>query len=678
MKFAGGLASRYAIACTLALAVMSAFLIAHRVMAPLGTSEPVSEPIRPTSTRAWNALTTGAGTVHRASTSGDPLWQKRWWIEKTARLLRGGEGLGPDDDIDALLKLSEEEIARRFMSDPRFGDAILDFNLYFLGFKVDDLKSEGIYKRHAFDFANAVASAQALLTDGDYFKLFDFEGDFFMAPLRSTPHEDPPLPDDVGLSPEQMRKKAVGEMQAVFAELIAFATTPKPPSRQELCRRLKDVVARTDHLTSHIYRAFDDPEIFVIVRGQAISSPFAVLAEAADEDCAGKSRSPQADVRELADAIKTASDQFTRAFTEILSFEPETYEPQSVLEFRRFDLSALPKMDKWLAFGFEQAMALQNSSTNFNRKRAAYVLKRFFCDDLTPVGFEDPQEHVGGAHGSSTSCYACHYKLEPMAGFFRGRGRQFYDYSRQPEVVFDDSAEMNLRRYEATWRGRRGSSRKWNVGYVRSPRWESQNSYGETLTDLSRIIRSAPEAKRCLMKRLFEHMTAENQTIDGGYLDHLTRAFEAEAVKNSSQAVQNAIVRVLQSQTYRQQNPDPDKCYDHGPDANASRDPPCRVAFILQKNCAQCHGAANDADAGLDLGAWVLAPDGKSLTFPHLDDTMQQMPAQDTMTKIMERLSSTNLKTRMPKNKIMSSQERQELYLWAQQELGRILKGSRP
>lgn len=87
------------------------------------------------------------------------------------------------------------------------------------------MKSDEIYKRHAFDFANAVASAQALLKDGDYFKLFAFEGDFFMAPLCSSPHEDPPLPDDVGLSPEQMRKKAVGKMQAVFAELIAFATT---------------------------------------------------------------------------------------------------------------------------------------------------------------------------------------------------------------------------------------------------------------------------------------------------------------------------------------------------------------------------------------------------------------------------------------------------------------------
>jgi hypothetical protein len=52
------------------------------------------------------------------------------------------------------------------------------------------------------------------------------------------------------------------------------------------------------------------------------------------------------------------------------------------------------------------------------------------------------------------------------------------------------------------------------------------------------------------MKRLFEYMTAENQTIDGGYLDHLTEAFEAEAAVSSSAAMKNAIVRVLKSETY--------------------------------------------------------------------------------------------------------------------------------
>src|SRR5690606_37286315 len=35
-------------------------------------------------------------------------WNRRWWMDKTARLLRGGSGLGHDDDIDALSRLTDE------------------------------------------------------------------------------------------------------------------------------------------------------------------------------------------------------------------------------------------------------------------------------------------------------------------------------------------------------------------------------------------------------------------------------------------------------------------------------------------------------------------------------------------------------------------------------------------
>jgi hypothetical protein len=613
-----------------------------------------------------------------AASSGS-LWQRRWWIDKTARLLRGGEGLGPDDDIDALLRLPEQEIARRFMRDPRFGDTILDFNMYFLGFKTDQLKSDGVYTRNAFDFANAVASAQALLTGGDYFRLFDFEGDFFMPPLRNWPHEDPPQPADAGLSPQEMRSKAAGEIKAVLADLAAFAASQPPPARDDLCERVEAVVLRRDDLTTAVYRAFDDAEIFVLVRGRVISAPIDTLDQALDERCEQEiSKSPEADVGHLAAAARAASERLGKAFAEILNFEPARYKPRSVLEFRRFDLNAFANTPKWLAFGFEQAVALQNSSTNFNRKRSAYVLKRFFCDDLTPVGFEEPQEHVGGAHGSTTSCYACHYKLDPMAGFFRSLGWKFNDFKSRDHVTFDDQAEAARRDYDANWRARAGSGRSWNIGYIRSPRWEDRNSYGESFSDLSRIVRSAPEAKRCLMRRLFEYMTAENQTIDGGYLDQLTRAFEAEAAESSAEAMKNAIVRVLQSETYRQPNPDPERCYDRAAGAGAGKGPPCRVAFILQKNCAQCHSSAVGGRTSLDLSAWVPAPDGKSLTFPHLGHDKRQLPAEDTMTRIMQRLSSTDAKVRMPKNRLMSDQERQQLYLWAQDELSRMSKDSPP
>ncbi len=43
-----------------------------------------------------------SGRADPAAAETHSAWHKRWWIDKAARLLRGGEGLGPDDDIQAL------------------------------------------------------------------------------------------------------------------------------------------------------------------------------------------------------------------------------------------------------------------------------------------------------------------------------------------------------------------------------------------------------------------------------------------------------------------------------------------------------------------------------------------------------------------------------------------------
>lgn len=664
MKLAG---SRVGLACALVLATLAASLLASQLRSSSEAARPAPVP---------GQVSNSPLTALPVSNAQSSLWDKRWWLDKTARLLRAGEGLGPDDDIGALLDMSEEEVARHFMKDSRFGDAILDFNMFFLGFKANDLKSDGVYNSHAFDFSNAVASTQALLAGGDYFKLFDLEGDLYMAPLRAEPPEEDLPREDQGLSADKLRRKAVGEMQTVLDDLAsaAQATVASNGDARELCGKLNAVVARRSDLAERVHRAFDDAEIFILTRAQVVSWPLDTLEKAAKMECGRVKAEP--DLKQIEVVAASAASKFRLAFDEIFRFSPDGYEPQTVGDFKRFDLTALPTREKWLAFGFEQAVALQNSSTNFNRKRSAYVLKRFFCDDLTPVGFEDPQEHVAGAHGSETSCYACHYKLDPMAGFFRSLGAQLYDYSRERIIIFDDLADDSRAKYAANWRARKGADRTWDVGYVRSPRWENQNSYGETLGDLSKIIRSAPEARRCLMKRLFEYMTAETQTVDGSYLDYLTETFEAEAAINSSTAMQNAILRVLRSRTYHERNPEAQRCYDRAPGAAAGDGPPCRVAYILQKNCAQCHSTVYGGDANLDLGGWIVSPDGKNHTFPHLDNDMQQKAAGETITRVMERLSSSDPKTRMPKNKIMSSQERQELFLWAQQELSRIGGGT--
>jgi hypothetical protein len=604
--------------------------------------------------------------------AGTSLWQKRWWIEKTARLLRGGEGLGPNDDLDALLQLPEEDIARRFMNDPRFGDTILDFNMFYLGFKVDQLKENGVYKRNAFDFSNAVAATQAMLTGGDYLKLFDLEGPFFMPPLPLMP-DDPPAAEDAGLPLEALRRKATGEVEEIFRKL--YERGSKALLAADYCDAFKTIVGDSSAIHDRLERAYNDSEIFIVMlRGRVLSEPLAILARAHEAQCVDKPKA-QADRGRLTAAAQAALDRYQRAFAEMFKFEPARYQPRSVLEFKPFDLRVF-KMDKWLAFGFEQSSALKNSSTNYNRRRGAYMLKRFFCDDLTPVGFEEPKEHVAGAHGSDTPCYSCHFKLDPMAGLFRSLGTYFYNFAGEELVEFDDGATTDRAKYEATWRSAKGSARTWNTGYIRSPRFEEQNDYGATVADLTRIIRNAPEAKRCLMKRLFEYLVAEEQTIDGGYLDELARKFEHEAAHNSSEAMRSAIVRIVLSNSYRQMNADPRACYDHAAGAKLDNAPPCRVAFILQKNCAQCHAGPN-GNAGLDLTSWIPAPDGKARTFPHLDGNRSQLAAHETLTRMAERLSSTDPAVRMPKLMVMPGHERQELFLWVQEELARIAKGAR-
>ena len=138
------------------------------------------------------------------------------------------------------------------MADSRFGDTILDFNMFFLGFKADTLKSDGRYRSTAFDFANAVAAAQALLKGGDYFKLFDIEGPFYMAPLRAEPLEDPPQPQDAGLTPHDMRQKVVNEVKAILTELIASGSAARAPSGHAYCTQIMQFLARQDEISQPI------------------------------------------------------------------------------------------------------------------------------------------------------------------------------------------------------------------------------------------------------------------------------------------------------------------------------------------------------------------------------------------------------------------------------------------
>jgi hypothetical protein len=229
--------------------------------------------------------------------------------------------------------------------------------------------------------------------------------------------------------------------------------------------------------------------------------------------------------------------------------------------------------------------------------------------------------------------------------------------------------------YASGWQAPPQSPRPWNVGYIRSTLSESQNSYGESIADLSRIVRTAPEAKRCLMRRLFEYAVAPDQTLDGAWLDWLTRKFETEAQASSSQAMRNAIVRVVTSDAFLQRDADPHQCYDAAPGGRPRDAPPCRVAFVLEKYCARCHDSTKESAGRLDLTKWTAATDGRTRAFPHLDARERPLSPAESLTRFMARLTTDDPDLRMPKGRTMTSQERQELYLWAQEELTRLTTG---
>lgn len=262
---------------------------------------------------------------------------------------------------------------------------------------------------------------------------------------------------------------------------------------------------------------------------------------------------------------------------------------------------------------------------------------------------------------------ACHYKLDPMAGYFRNIGAGYNDFSNERFIIFDDGAKVEREPYLENWRAPAGSSREWNVGYVRSTTDERLNDYGDGIEDLHRLLRRAPEVKRCVVRRLFEYLVAEEQPIDGSYLDYLTNEFSRRAQTNSAEAFKWTVGQLLLSNSYQQPDMQATQCYDFGPGYDPTGAPPCQVGYILHKNCATCHSST--AGAGrLNLDSWTVMADGK-MAFPHLDGSGQQRTLKETLERIIQRLSAADPYERMPLFTYMSAQERQQLFVWAQRML---------
>jgi hypothetical protein len=571
------------------------------------------------------------------------------WIEKAARALRAGHGLAAGEELAPYLRMSREEVLASLMADSRFADTVLDFNLYHLGLKPDRLReASGHYNPMIFSAPQAISSARAVLSKGDYFELFRLSHPLYLPALYAP---KPQLPGDERMEPAALRRKVVERAQASLDRFIEAVRRDPGMSRSYFHTRLHE------HWEYWLHLGFPWG-IGAWARTARGWYGDAWSASMADEVYARSDRVA------LLEQAKRADAAF---FAQLPRFEPDRYRTPTVAELQSLDVRSAGVVEAWGPINYDLDTILPNSVTNFNRKRGAYVLSRYFCDDLTPIQVIAAGGHGKGRHASEASCQSCHYKLDPMAGFFRDYGAYFKDYSDLPFVLLSDGSKPARAPYQEAWRAPPGSGREWEAGYVRSARDQRLNSYGSGMEDLFAIIAQAPEAKRCLVKRLLSYFVGETQAIDAGYREQLSARFIEESRRDSVGALKLAIRRILLSRAFSEPDPVPGRCYDLPGGASPQDAPPCQVAFVLARNCASCHGGGYPM-AGLDLTRWIPLPDG-TRGFAHVDAGGRQLPRQVTLERIVDRLTTLDEERRMPWKRHIDGADREAIYVWAKQGL---------
>lgn len=593
----------------------------------------------------------------------DP-WAKQAWIDKAARALRLGAGLSPSDDVEALASKPKDEIVDLLMQDPRFIETVLDFNLYFLNFKPAklyrqpyDRPNEKEYDGAVFGMPQALTAAQAVASNADYFSLFHYEQPLYISGFRPPYAESNENPD---ISEREQRLVQLRNALSIHDELTEIFNTATNPATAPtiLCAQLNEKVLT---ISSNLFAAgLPDPvlaflDIYFDLQVACFTNPDLLDPETVYQTLVAD-RDRYAKLMRIVDH-PAAMNHSVQNPSDLLAIDPEHYGIPGV-EANQFTGTF------W--------QFLPNSSTNYNRRRAAHILKTYFCDDLTPINIALPQSHSGNKHADDPGCAACHYKLDPMAGFFRYNGVAGMSFEKFDFLIFDDAAQINasqLDDYLGSWRAPSDAGREWNVGYIRSPKKTQLNSYGESLRDLAQIIRDSKEVRQCLTRRMAEYFLGKEQVFDGEWINSLAMKFDQAAASPdpgaSSRAFKEVAKDLVLSTTFSTPDPEATQCYDFVP-GHQPTTLPCEVAYVIKKNCSNCH-SGEGASGNLDLSAWQRMSDG-SFSFSHGDDEGAQLPKSETFKRLLERLSTNDESKLMPLNKHMSATERAQLYKWVNKE----------
>ena len=581
-------------------------------------------------------LITGGLSVPAAADDLRDPWVKGRWIEQAGEALTGRVDFAARDQ---LMEHSPDDIVSWFMEQPGFGDQVLSFYLRFLGFRGFELRRRinGVetYSPEIYAHPDAIAAARALMQDGPTLDVF----------LRmDQPFFRPPP----GRNEAAILRSRDGARQ-LLDEALARSSGAGKMSRSD-CNALRNSAGQLVTLFRQGGIGEDT--------GRAVA---AYALEPVDRLCRAAQQKPAK--ADMAPLVRAYRDLVEAVFARAQADRRTPPQPASVTEIPLYDRDAvgvdLPS-SRLTFSGFWDKF--QNSSTNHNRLRAQYILNTWFCDDLTPVDVPvtgSSADHEG-LHAADAACQSCHFRLDPIGGFFRDYGKDGLNFAGTGTIRFDDndvfSEQRDPQQYHAyydTWRDSPESGREWNVGYVRSVTDTSLNDYGDSLDDLFGIISAAPEFRSCLVRRMAAWFIDEHQVFDGGWLQDLQAEFDREA--NQSAAFRKIVRRLVLSRTFITPFRSAEQCYDFAPGGAASA-VPCRVSHILEASCGSCHNSARAA-GGLDLTTWV---DGR---FPHQRGGLPVDP-QETMASMRERLNATQPGYAMPLFSHISTQDKVALLQW--------------
>lgn len=568
-----------------------------------------------------------------SSLAEDRQEQSRF-LEKASKLLRYGK-IPTETEMARWLSLDIPEVLNEMTSDPVFPTSVLDFNLYFLGARPQSIRMYNdrwqamAFHDRVYENPSAIHAAKEVAHDGNFFSLLEFDQPLYLAPIARA--EDEPRGEE--------------DIRAVFDKGYALFAPDSLDSVDEACKKL-----RTLELDNVAKQALDEGGFQESVSDGQRNAYRRIIRRQCYEDLNDPNQSKE--------AILARLKAFYQRIEAIYAYEAtqnrDSYPQKFVSDIRD---AALVVPD----FGVASSMFTRegfwrtyvNSSTNYNRKRAQFVLDRFFCDDLTPLDLPNPVPHGQGRHASEPGCQSCHYRLDPMGGHFRFMGSLGRNHEQDTYIGFDDQAYFDgdrMLQYFSVWKNANPDiPLVWNVGYVRDPADHTKNTYASNLTDLALMFKSEPEVRQCIARRLGEFVFGKLQVTDGEWFNEVTRELITANDATSGVAFKSTIKKLVASQTFRQQDPDPEQCYDRLAGSDPAATVPCKISWVIKQNCGSCHeGAA--ARGGLNLAEWVTGPDGEQ-TFKYLkieNGTSRQLTRAESFDLIKARLSTTDDTIIMP------------------------------